>query len=198
MSPFEVLRLVVSNLEQLNIPYMVGGSFASSAHGFPRSTLDADLILDLRHESVLAFLEVFRRGDFYVDAGQVPQAVKAKRSFKVIHLKTFFKADLFVLRESTFARKEFSRRSLHLLEDPPESPMYVATAEDAILSKLDWYRPGGEASENQWRDVMGILKTQAGRLDLAYLRRWATELKVADLLQRVCGEVGTGVEKIGS
>ena len=61
---------------------------------------------------------------------------------------------------------------------------FVATAEDTLLAKLEWYRIGGEVSERQWRDVLGILKVQAGRLDLAYLRRWAIELKVEDLLER--------------
>lgn len=64
----------------------------------------------------------------------------------------------------------------------------VATAEDTLLAKLEWYRMGGEVSERQWRDVLGILKVQAGRLDLAYLRRWAIELKVEDLLERAVND----------
>jgi hypothetical protein len=60
----------------------------------------------------------------------------------------------------------------------------VATAEDTLLAKLDWYRLGGEVSERQWRDVLGILEVQAGSLDLDYLRKWAKELRVSDLLER--------------
>jgi hypothetical protein len=61
---------------------------------------------------------------------------------------------------------------------------YVQTAEDALLSKLQWYRQGGEVSENQWRDVIGILKVQEGRLDFAYIQKWAKELDISDLLLR--------------
>jgi len=61
---------------------------------------------------------------------------------------------------------------------------YVQTAEDALLSKLQWYRQGGEVSENQWRDVIGILKVQGGRLDFAYIQKWAKELGISDLLLR--------------
>jgi hypothetical protein len=43
---------------------------------------------------------------------------------------------------------------------------------------------GGEVSDRHWRDILGILKTQAGTLELDYLQKWAKELKVADLLER--------------
>ncbi len=191
MTPFEVLRLVVANLEKLKIPYMVGGSFASSAHGVPRTTLDADLIVDLKPEQVKEFVEIFKR-DFYVDSGQVTQALRRRQSFNVIHLEIFFKADLFVLGNSRFEREQFSRRRLQRLEGGAEAQMYVATAEDTVLSKLEWYRRGGEVSETQWRDIMGVLKIQAARLDLAYLRKWAPELKVSDLLERALKETGIG------
>jgi hypothetical protein len=60
------------------------------------------------------------------------------------------------------------------------NPMKLSTnfggPEDTILAKLEWYRPGGEVSERQWRDVLGILKTRAGELDLGYMRKWANDL----------------------
>ncbi|MCS7055413.1 MAG: hypothetical protein NZM18_04465 [Thermoflexales bacterium] len=59
-----------------------------------------------------------------------------------------------------------------------------AGPEDVILAKLEWYRLGGEVSERQWRDVLGVLKVCAGDLDLDYPRRWAAELNVEDLLER--------------
>jgi hypothetical protein len=47
---------------------------------------------------------------------------------------------------------------------------------------------GGEVSDRQWRDILGVLKTRAGELDLDYLQKWANELKVSDLLERALGE----------
>lgn len=51
--------------------------------------------------------------------------------------------------------------------------------------KLEWYRMGGELSDRQWNDVLNVIKVQGDLLDLGYLRRWAIQLGVADLLERI-------------
>jgi hypothetical protein len=170
---------------------MIGGSFASAAHGVPRSTNDADLVVDLPHSQAQDLVKAFQK-DFYVDLGQVEHAIAARTSFNMIHLESFYKTDLFVLGEGEFAREEFSRRILEPLEGMPAESAYLATAEDTILSKLDWYRQGGRISDQQWRDVLGILKVQRGLLDLAYLRKWAEKLKLEDLLKEAFTDAGTG------
>ena len=64
-----------------------------------------------------------------------------------------------------------------------------SSPEDIILAKLELYRLGGEVSERQWRDILGVLKTCSGELSLEYLRKWANELKVSDLLERALKEM---------
>jgi hypothetical protein len=189
MSPLDVLSLVVSRLDKIGIEYMVGGSFASSAHGVPRSTQDADVVADLKQEQIGEFVELFRH-DFYVDAGQVKEAVWRKRSFNIIHLQAYFKIDIFVLGNRGFDREQFSRRELQPVSSGTEGHVYIASAEDCVLSKLDWYRMGGGVSDTQWRDVIGVLKSQVGELDFGYLSKWASELGVAHLLKRACREAG--------
>jgi hypothetical protein len=66
----------------------------------------------------------------------------------------------------------------------------VATAEDTILRKLEWCRAGGEASERQWNDILGVLRTAGPGLDAAWLRHWAGRLGVDDLLERLWKEAG--------
>jgi len=188
MEPLHILRMVISTLEKLGVPSMLVGSFASSSHGFPRLTQDADLITQLNQDQVDEFVAAFSK-EFYLDRGQIGHAIANQTSFNIIHLESSFKVDFFVLRRGGYAEQEFSRRVLKQLDPRTDFAAYVQTAEAALLSKLDWYRQGGEVSENQWRDVIGILKVQAGRLDTAYLQKWAEELGISDLLLRARREV---------
>jgi hypothetical protein len=56
------------------------------------------------------------------------------------------------------------------------------------LNKLAWFRMGGEVSERQWNDVIGVLRVQANALDVPYLTHWAAVLGLADLLERAFRE----------
>lgn len=189
MTLAEVLRLVITRLDNLGIPYMVAGSFASAAHGVPRSSVDADVIVDLKLAQAPALADVFK-GDFYIDLNQISQAISSNTSFNLVHLDSMYKIDLFILGGGKFAREEFSRRIPEPFADLPGQKTYIATAEDTILSKLDWFRQGGFVSDQQWRDVLGILKVQEGMLDFAYLQKWAQELQVADLLKKALSDAG--------
>ena len=182
-----VTMLVADALEALGVPYAIGGSFASALHGVMRATMDADLVADLRQEQVTPFAQALGEA-FYADVEMMRDAIRRHGSFNLIHLDTAFKVDLFVAQPRDFDRAQLARRQVHLLSEDPERRAYVATAEDTVLSKLEWYRLGGEISDRQWRDVLGVLKVQGERLDLAYMRRMAAGLSVADLLARALEE----------
>ncbi|HIP95637.1 MAG TPA: hypothetical protein EYH32_00295 [Anaerolineae bacterium] len=77
-----------------------------------------------------------------------------------------------------------------MVEEEPAREFYLASPEDVILHKLDWFRLGGGVSERQWNDVLGVLKVQALSLDLAYLQRWAAELGLTGLLDQAFNEAG--------
>ena len=81
-----------------------------------------------------------------------------------------------------------SRAQRQIFDLESETSANFTSPEDTVLSKLEWYRMGGEVSERQWRDILGVLKTRAGELDLDYLRKWAKELNVSDLLERILKE----------
>jgi len=183
MDILEVLQRVISKLEKLRIPYMVSGSAASSFHAFVRTTQDGDLVVALAPGQIDEFAAAFEP-EFYLDRESIRRSLQMSSSFNLVHLESFLKIDFFPLRKRNFSQQEFSRRQPRLLLKDSMVPAYVATAEDTVLSKLEWFRANGEVSENQWKDVLGILKVQAGSLDLDYLNQWARELHVEDLLEK--------------
>jgi hypothetical protein len=182
-----VTTIVADALEALGVVYAIGGSFASALHGVMRATMDADLVADMRQEHVAPFVQALGEA-FYADAEMMREAIGQHKSFNLIHLDTMFKVDVFVARPRDFDRAQLARRQLHLLAEDPERRAYVASAEDTVLAKLEWYWLGGQASDRQWRDVLGVLKVQGQRLDLAYMRHMAAGLGVQDLLERALEE----------
>ena len=180
----EITLLVIAVLDELRVRYLIGGPLASTVHGTPRATLDADLLADIKLEHIKQFYEKLSR-DFYISEEDMRNAFARKASFNLIHLTTPFKIDIFLPKNRLFDEQQFKNRALYVVADNPERSAYVASAEDTILAKLEWYRLGNEISERQWRDVIGVFKVQGENLDLEYVRRTAAELGVLDLLNRI-------------
>ncbi len=185
--PLAVTIQVTTVLDELGAPYLVGGSLAGAIHGLVRTTQDADLVVDMRDEHALPFAKAVQ-DEFYVDINVIYSAIRHQSSFNIIHLRTMFKVDVFIAKQRAFDKSQFKRRVARNITPDASQSIYIATAEDTILAKLEWYRLGEEVSERQWRDVLGIIKVQDARLDVAYLQRWAAELGVADLLEKALND----------
>ena len=182
---FDIAILLVRHLEALGIPYTVGGSIAASFAGEPRSTLDIDLVvaIDERHvDPLVALLEQ----DFYVDAGALRRAVRDRSSAHAIHHATQLKVDLFVAGGTPSDEQQLARRLDVDLGDGRH--LYVHPPEDILLQKLRWYQRGGETSDRQWRDIVGIVRVQGARLDREYLSRMANAVGLSTLLNRALSE----------
>lgn len=179
---------VVEVLDRLRVDYLVGGSVASSVHGMARATMDIDLVADLRAEHVGPLVSSLE-GEYYVDADAMHDALRDRTAFNLIHLDSMFKVDIFVPKGRPFDREVLARRASDRFQDTPNArEIFVATAEDVILAKLEWFERGGRISDRQWSDVLGVLRVQGDALDFAYLRRWASELGLTDLLDRALAE----------
>lgn len=186
------LSPVVDALEQLASPYCVGGSVASSVFGVPRATLDVDILTDVRIDQVEAFVSLLSK-DYYVDADMMRDAIRRRASFNMIHLETMLKIDIFIVRARPFDRMAITRPCARFIDEGPGARSYAFhSPEDIILNKLEWYRMGGEISDRQWTDILGVMKVQVSALDVGYLRIWAADLGVADLLERALVDAGIG------
>jgi hypothetical protein len=181
--PISVTLLVTQVLEKLSIPYLIGGSFASTIYGMIRTTQDVDIVAEMQLNHLQPFTTALQ-GDFYLDEEMIMISIQNKSSFNIIHRLTMFKVDIFIPQGSPFQQSELNRAEKQIIIKEPEVSAYFASPEDTILAKLEWFRKGGEVSERQWRDVLGILKVREGTLDLIYLRKWAAELYVDDLLEK--------------
>lgn len=187
--PLRVAALVGVVLDRLGVPWLVGGSLASSIHGIPRATQDVDLVADLRLPHLGPFVAAMEQ-DFYCSEDAVRDAIRRRASFNVIHYDTAMKVDVFTLKGDPLARAEMDRRRLHDLGDASGLRLPLASPEDIILQKLDWYRRGDRVADRQWRDVLGVLKVGGATLDRPYLMEAAERNGLIDLLQEALNAAG--------
>ena len=170
---FEVLGIVVDLLEDAGIEYMVTGSFASTFHGEPRMTRDIDLMVNPTEDSIALFVQSIDQDRFYV--GDAIEATRRRDMVNLIDTASGWKVDLIVRKDRPFSVSEFARRM------PAELggvSVFMATVEDTVLAKLEWATISD--SDRQLRDVEAMLRVQTPDFD--YLKRWARELGVAELL----------------
>ena len=179
---------VADAFDRLGVDYYLAGSVSSSLFGIARATADVDVVAHLRFEHVKSLASSLSTA-YYIDEDVVTDAIRRGAMFNVIHLATMLKVDVYVAT-TAFDRSAMARRQQDtLVPEAPVRQFAIATAEDVVLHKLRWYRDGGEVSDRQWSDILGVLRVQGPSLDLEHLRRWAGVLDVADLLERALSAV---------
>ncbi len=183
------LDMVINCFEQIGIDYYIGGSVASSAFGISRATLDVDLIAKIKKNHVDILVKSLKEF-YYIEAEMINNAIQQNSSFNLIHLETMIKIDVFIFKGQPYDLEVFGRRQSDTLDEENPRKFYLSSPEDIILSKLQWYRRSNEVLQQQWKDVLGIMKVQANKLDLNYLILWAANLNISDLLNRLFYEVG--------
>jgi Nucleotidyltransferase of unknown function (DUF6036) len=152
---------------------MLTGSFASAHHGAPRSTLDIDIVIEANPEQLRAFVRSLPSGEYYADLDAAFEAHKRESLFNVIDLATGWKIDLIIRKSRAFSQEEFGRRQLVTVQG---LPLYVASAEDVVIAKLEWSKLA--ESQRQIEDVATILRLRWDSLDRPYLMKWVSELNL--------------------
>jgi len=165
------IRRVLEALAIAGVPYMLTGSFASAFHGAPRTTQDVDIVIAPTLGSLQKLVRQFPEEEYYVSRDAALQAYGAESLFNVIDLNSGWKIDFIIRKSRPFSLEEFERRRE---ADMLGTRLYIASAEDVILSKLEWAKMS--SSERQINDVAGILRTQGDALDLEYAERWIAAL----------------------
>ena len=171
MSVDDFFGRLIEALERSGVPYMVTGSYASSAHGTPRATNDIDIVIAPTSDQLRALLQELPDDQYYADEIDAFEALKYHSQFNIIDFATSWKADLIVTKDREFSRLEFSRRRVHTIGD---ARVYLTTAEDILIAKLEWHKMG--ESERQLEDAAGVIRRQGPALDRSYVTRWVKEL----------------------
>ncbi len=173
MSVSEVFDRITSAFGEAGIAYMLAGSFASAYYGAPRTTQDIDLVIAATADQLRTFVQFLPKDQYYVDLPAALEAHKHQSLFNVVDMATGWKIDLIIRKSRPFSEEEFRRRTLVNLQG---RPLFVASAEDVVVSKLEWAKLA--QSERHIEDVAGILRMRWDSLDRAYLERWILELRI--------------------
>lgn len=177
----DLFRYAINELEQLQLPYMVVGSFASFAFGEPRFTQDIDIVLQLNESDIRRFCDRFPPPEFYLSEAAVRDAVRSRFQFNVLHPTSGNKIDFILPRDDDWGREQLARRRrMKLL---PDREGFTASPEDVILGKMWYYSEGG--SEKHLRDIAGILRVSGEQVDRSYVESWAVKLGYADIWKKI-------------
>jgi hypothetical protein len=166
-----LFRRISSSLEQAGISYMLTGSFACSIYGKGRASQDIDLIIEANEAQTGQLVDLLLLNNFYAERGATLEASRRKSMFNAIDNVTGLKIDFIFRKPRNFSEEEFQRRQPALVQG---IELLTATAEDIVLSKLEWAKLGESA--RQIEDVVGILKVRWSELDQAYIEKWVREL----------------------
>ncbi len=179
---------VIEAFECLGIRYYLSGSIACSVYGLPRGAQDIDFVADIQVEHVCPLREHLQAA-YTINEQALRDAIAQRSALSLLHLSSLVKVDIMLPRGTAFDTLVAQRaQQLSLLEG--YQPIWIASPEDLTLMRLEWYRDCGATADDQWNDILGVLKVQAPTLDLQYLRRVAHTLNVSDVVEQALIDAG--------
>jgi hypothetical protein len=197
LQPIDLLAVMLPArraLQDLGIPYYLGGSIASSLHGMQQLAQDIDLVVDL-DDQVLPSLFAALGQHYLFNETEARKAVRARTSFPLIHLDALMKVDVVLPKPEAF--DTFMRQLIRCFTlDERYPPIQVASATEMLLFKVQRYqrdersRTDGMQDDAEWNDILGMLKVQGPDLDLPLLEEWAGTLGMTDTWYRALVDAG--------
>lgn len=185
MDSHELLLHAAKTLTDLDVRYLITGSMATMTYGEVRFTNDVDIVADLQLQHIPDLLNTFPDPEYYISEPAVRDAIQRKFQFNVIHPASGLKIDFMIPTDDPFNESRLARGNWIELDEQGGRAKF-ASAEDAILKKLQYFRDGG--SEKHLRDIRGVLLVQGDAIEFDYLNQWAGVLGVAEQLEQVLQE----------
>lgn len=180
-SSAEALATVIEVLHANEIPYMLVGAISSNAYGYPRSTNDADLVIEYQ-PGVLKVLGEALGNDFTLDS-QISMELQTGTLRNILtYIPTQFDIELFRLGLDPHDRERFARRR-HLRLPDLSIDAVLPTAEDVVIQKLRWGR------DKDLADARVVIAVQAPQLDWGYLRSWTDRHGTTAVLDQLLSEL---------
>jgi hypothetical protein len=181
----EFLHLAAKELEKQGIPWMLVGSYATSAWGEARFTQDIDIVVDLNPDQVSSLCAAFPQDEYYVSEVAAHDAVRMRKQFNVIHPASGNKIDFMVAGRDEWSRKQLERCVSEELQ--PGIKVRISSPEDVMISKMRYYKEGG--SDKHLRDCAGVLVVQGDRIDRSYIVHWAEHFGLMEIWNAILKRV---------
>lgn len=173
-----VFKRVINLLDKYNIPYMLTGGLAVTVWGRARSTLDIDIVLDIKNNDIKKLVSAFQKENFYIDEEAVEMALNKKLSFNAIDFETNTTIDCYLIGNNEYETERFKRK---VVKNIVGIKVNVISPEDLILIKFQWHKDSG--STRHLEDAESILKIT--KVDLEYIKRWAEKQEIIDVLEKL-------------
>jgi len=182
---YELLEFAIDTFDKLDVSYALVGSYGSIAFGEYRMTQDIDILIDLPHAKVEAFCSHFQPPDWYISLSAAYESVALRRQFNAIHIPSANKLDLIVPPNSEWGEGILDRRvEVRLL---PERAVFIASPEDVILGKLQYFAAG--ASDKHLRDIAGMFHVSSDQINRDTVSAWAEKLGLAEIWEQILARI---------
>lgn len=174
--PIDALSQIARKLNTLGAGYMLTGSVAALFYGRERSTVDVDIVIDMRTVAPESLVDALAP-EYFLDIEMVRECLPLEDMFNALPMAGGPKIDLIPLKRAAFEHLKFERRKTL---DWHGTPVSVITAVDLVLSKLEWAK--SSMSERQLADVRGIMAFEEVVED-DYFRRWVERLGLEEVVE---------------